>query len=110
MVGFDIYGEAGFVPSEKIALKKNFKLGDTVKVEDAAWELGIRDTFSLLNKHCFIVGFSPICTNVGSNNVYLNFINPNIFQDKKLFPKRIPIKREFIYNSKILLIEQKIKN
>lgn len=100
MSGFDIYGEAGFVPAKKIVLNK--RLGDTVKVEDAAWELGVRDTFSLLNKQCFITGLS---TSIGSNNVYLNFVNPNIFQNKKLFPKRIPINGEFIYSSRILLIE-----
>jgi hypothetical protein len=101
-VSIDYCGDLGFLP--KLNLYPKFNLGDTVKVEDAAWELGIRDTFSLTNKQCFVMGF------VRSGSIYLNFVNPNIFQDKKLFPKRIPIKREFIYNSKILLIEQKIKN
>lgn len=106
MGGFEIYGEAGFVSEEKVPLKKSFELGDTLRVKDAAWELGIRDTFSLMNKQCFIVDFSHI---KWSDNIFLNFINPNVIDGKKFFPKRIPIKKEFIYLSKILLIEQKIK-
>lgn len=93
---------SGFYRYGKITLKKKFELGDTVKVEDAAWELGVRDTFSLLNKQCFVMGFS---TNIGSNNVYLNFVNPNIFGQKKSVPRGIPITEEFIYSSRILLIE-----
>ena len=103
MSGFEIYGEAGFMPEEKVTLIKSFfELGDTVKVEDAAWELGIRDTFSLTNKQCFVMGFSM---NSRSGNIYLNFVNPNIYENKKLFPKTIPIKGEFICNSRILLLE-----
>ena len=64
MSGFEIYGEAGFMPEEKVTLIKSFfELGDTVKVEDAAWELGIRDTFSLTNKQCFVMGFIHISPN-----------------------------------------------
>lgn len=106
MSSFNIYGEAGFVAEEKVPLKKSFELGDTLRVEDAAWQLGIRDTFSLMNKQCFVVDFSYI---KWSDNIFLDFINPNVIDGKKFFPKRIPIKKEFIYVSKILLIEQKIK-
>jgi len=97
-VSIDYCGNLGFLP--KLNLHSKFNSGDTVKVEDAAWALGIRDTFSLTNKQCFVMGY------VRSGNIfYLNFVNPNIYENKKLFPKTIPIKGEFIYNSRILLLE-----
>ena len=78
-MSIDYCGDLGFLP--KLNLYPKFNLGDTVKVEDAAWELGIRDTFSLTNKQCFVMGF------VRSGSIYLNFVNPNIHENKKLFPK-----------------------
>ena len=102
MSNFDICSgsDIGFLPGEVLS---KFKLGDTVKLEDAAWEMGIRDTFSLINKQSFVVGFGQIKR---SDYIFLNFITPNVFENKKFFPERIPINTEFIYKSKTLLIEQ----
>ena len=91
----------GFLPGQ---VSSKFELGDTVKVEDAAWEMGIRDTFSLINKQSFV---AEVFISKFQDNVFLNFVNPNVFESKKKFPELIPIKKEFIYVSKILLIEKK---
>ena len=78
-------------------------IGDTMKIDSLAWEHGLRDTFSLCGRECFIIGISAFSD---GESYYLNFVIPNFHKEKKHLPIKIPIRKEFLFNSKILLIEE----
>lgn len=78
-------------------------IGNTMKIHDLPWEHGLRDTFSLCGKECFIVGISSFSN---GESYYLNFVKPNFHKEQKHLPIKIPIRKEFLFNSKILLIEE----
>lgn len=80
-------------------------LGESFRVRKDAWMLGISDTFSLRGEECHIVGVSPF---TDGGTVYLNFVLPrrdNINMHSTI--KYIPIRREFLKRSRILLLERK---
>ncbi len=77
-------------------------LGESFRVREDAWMLGISDTFSLSRRECHIVGDSPV---TNGQSVYLHFVSPRKYKDNYNV-KKIPIRREFLKRSRILLIER----
>tara|TARA_B100000963_G_scaffold303174_1_gene276336 strand:- start:369 stop:728 length:360 start_codon:yes stop_codon:yes gene_type:complete len=86
-------------------------LGESFCVRKDAWMLGISDTFylsdyvyltSIGGRACHIVGDSPF---TNGQSVYLHFVSPRKYKDKYNV-KKIPIRREFLKRSRILLIER----
>lgn len=81
-------------------------LGESFRVRKDAWMLGTSE-FYLRGEECHIVGVSPF---TDGETVYLHFVLPrknNINVHSSV--KHIPIRRELLKRSRILLIERNFK-